>query len=121
MENNLPPKYPHPNSHYQPLTTKAFIEIDWFATIVAKECYLSDLKERIILLIGGAVIFVGMILSFFNAVTANPEAFAIVSLLGGGIIGHLFLKGGGVWNPKSDGYPPYKSVLIVLGVCVPIS
>ena len=64
---------------------------------------MSDLKERIILLIDGAVIFVGMILSFFNAVTANPEAFAIVSLLGGGIIGHLFLKGDGVWNPKING------------------
>ena len=82
---------------------------------------MSDLKERTILLIVGAVIFVGIIFLFFNAVTANPEAFAIGSLLGGGIIGHLFLKEDGVWNPKIDGYPPYKSVLIVLGVCVLIS
>ena len=36
LENNLPPKYPHLTSHYQPLTTKPFIEIDWFTTNVSK-------------------------------------------------------------------------------------
>ena len=35
LENNLPLKYPHPTSHYQPLTTKAFMKIDWFANKVA--------------------------------------------------------------------------------------
>ena len=32
---NLPPKYPQPNSHYQPLTIKAFMMIEVIATDVA--------------------------------------------------------------------------------------
>ena len=35
LENNLPPKYPHPTSHYQPLTTKVFMKIEVIATVVA--------------------------------------------------------------------------------------
>lgn len=77
--------------------------------------------ERIIILIGGAVIFLGMIFSFFNAVTTNPAAFVIVFLLGVGIIAYFFFQGDGVWNPNNDGYPPFKSILIILGVCLLIS
>ena len=32
---HLPPKYPQPNSHYQPLTIKAFMMIEVIATDVA--------------------------------------------------------------------------------------
>ena len=32
---HLPPKYPYPNSHYQPFTTKTFMHIEVIATDVA--------------------------------------------------------------------------------------
>ena len=35
MFHTFHPKYSHPTSHYQPLTTKAFMKIDWFANKVA--------------------------------------------------------------------------------------
>ena len=34
---HLPPKYPHPNSHYKPHNTKAFMQCNDFATAVALE------------------------------------------------------------------------------------
>ena len=34
-------KYPHLTSHYQPLTTKAFMQIDWFVTLVAITSVIS--------------------------------------------------------------------------------
>lgn len=77
--------------------------------------------ERIVWVIGGLLIFVGMITSFYSAVTSNPEAFAIVFLLGGGAIAYFFYQGTGDWNPKSDGFPPYKQILIILGICLLIS
>lgn len=77
--------------------------------------------ERIVWIIGGLLIFVGMITSFYSAVTSNPEAFAIVFLLGGGAIAYFFYRGEGDWNPKSEAYPPYKSILIILGICLAIS
>lgn len=77
--------------------------------------------ERIVLLVGGAAIFLGMIFSFFSAVTSNPEAFAIIFLLGGGVIAYFFFRAEGDWNPKSETYPPYKSILIILGICLVIS
>jgi hypothetical protein len=40
---HLPPKYPHPNSHYQPLTTKAFIQIRVIATGVASPVTLDKI------------------------------------------------------------------------------
>ena len=64
--------------------------------------------ERIIILIGGVVIFLGMIFSFFNAVTTNPAAFVIVFLLGVGIIAYFFFQGDGVWNPNNDGLPAFQ-------------
>ena len=33
--------YPLPTSHYQPLTTKAFMQIDWFVTLVAITSVIS--------------------------------------------------------------------------------
>ena len=36
------PKYPHPNSHYQTLITKAFMQCNDFATAVAFEFLDSD-------------------------------------------------------------------------------
>jgi hypothetical protein len=35
------PKYPRPNSHYQPFTTKAFMIIGGFATMVANSIYFD--------------------------------------------------------------------------------
>ena len=77
--------------------------------------------ERTIFLIGGVAIFILMIISFFNAVTSNPAAFAIIFLIGGGVIAYFFINGKGDWHPKSENYPPYKSILIILGVCLVIS
>ena len=34
-ESNLSPRYPHPNLYYQPFTKKAFMQFDWFTTLVA--------------------------------------------------------------------------------------
>ena len=39
---HLPPRYHHPNSHYKPLTTKAFMQCSDFATAVAFEFLDSD-------------------------------------------------------------------------------
>ena len=77
--------------------------------------------ERIVWIIGGALIFIGMITSFYSALTSNPEAFAIVFLLGGGVIAYFFFRGDGDWNPKSEGFPPYKHILIILGICLLIA
>ena len=46
LENNLPPKYPHPNSHYQPLTTKTFMKIEVIAMIVAMHSHKDTLNAR---------------------------------------------------------------------------
>ena len=40
---HLPPKYPYPNSHYQPLTTKAFMKIGVIATGVASSVTLDKI------------------------------------------------------------------------------
>lgn len=40
---HLPPKYPHPNSHYRPLTTKAFMKIGVIATGVASSVTLDKI------------------------------------------------------------------------------
>ena len=86
-----------------------------------KRSYFVGLMERIIFLIGGVVIFIGLIFSFFNAVTSNPAAFAIIFLIGGAVIGFYFIHGKGDWHPKSENYPPYKNILIILGACLIIS
>ena len=39
---HLPPKYPNPNSHYQPLSTKTFMQFSCLATAVAFEFLDSD-------------------------------------------------------------------------------
>jgi hypothetical protein len=77
--------------------------------------------ERIVIVIFGLLIFVGMITSFYSAVTSSPEAFAIVFLLGGGVIAYFFFRGEGDWNSKSETYPPYKGIFIILGICLAIS
>jgi hypothetical protein len=40
---HLPPKYPHPNSHYQPLTTKTVMRIGVIATGVASPVKLDKI------------------------------------------------------------------------------
>ena len=69
--------------------------------------------ERIVWIIGGLLIFIGMITSFYSAVTSNPEAFAIVFLLGGGVIAYFFFRSDGDWNPKSVAFPPFTKSFLV--------
>ena len=45
---HVPPKYPHPNSHYQPFTTKALMMIGVIATGVAIPVTLDNICPIIV-------------------------------------------------------------------------
>lgn len=79
------------------------------------------MDERLLIKVFAGIVLLGMIFSLYNAVASNPQAFAITFLLGAALISYLFIKGDGAWSSRSDEFPPYKMILVILSICLIIS
>ena len=65
----------------------------------------------------GLLIFIAIAYSFFSSLLANPVLFIIIFGLGMILIIYLFYSGEGVFNPSSEGYPPYGKLIGILITC----
>ena len=77
--------------------------------------------QRLVIIMGLLVFALMLSISFFKAVIAVPGTFAIIFIAGASLISFLALKGDGDWNPESENYPPYKTVLGILLAALLIS
>ena len=77
--------------------------------------------ERMAIIVGGVALSFGILFSFYNAVTSNPEAFAIIFIIGGLLIGFLFIRGTGMFSHEHPEFPPYRLILGILATCLVLS